>query len=142
LLVSVGSPVLSFIGVFAGHLFLRRGAKELETRSKREETMRNLRWAAELGVSDDVAKAKLGVSQLIALGDSEMLDDAQQLFVDADLDAVVEDPADEIEEATKSNEQVAMIRIAGIGASTSGAQVEPSSVQSDLDPEQEGGDDG
>lgn len=95
--VSIGTPVLTFCGVLVAQLILRRGATELETRSKREETMRNLRWAAELAVSDDDAKAKLGVSQLNALAMSEMLDDAQLTFVDAALAAVVEEPVEEIE---------------------------------------------
>lgn len=90
--------MLTFIGVLFAQLIGRKGAKELETRSKREETMRNLRWAAELAVSNDDAKAKLGVSQLNALGDSDLLDDAQRLFIDAALAAVVEEPVEELEE--------------------------------------------
>jgi uncharacterized protein (DUF4213/DUF364 family) len=75
----------------------RRSAKELETRSKREETMRNLRWAADLAVSKDVAQAKLGLAQLNALGNSDMLDADQQRFIDAALAAVVKEPVAEIE---------------------------------------------
>jgi hypothetical protein len=94
--VSIGTPVLTFLGVLLAQFLTRKSATELEVRSKREETMRNLRWAAELAVSGDPTQAKLGVSQLVALGDSDLLDDAQQLFIDAALSAVVEDPADEI----------------------------------------------
>lgn len=97
--VSFGSPLLAFVGVLVSQWIGRKGAAELETRSRREETMRNLRWAAELAVSEDAARADLGVSQLIALGDSELLDDDQQLFVDAALDAVVDSAADEIDAA-------------------------------------------
>ena len=79
--VSVGTPIVTFVGVLIAQVVGRKGDRELETRSKREETMRNLRWAAELAVSTDEAEAKLGVAQLNALGDSTMLDDAQQLFV-------------------------------------------------------------
>lgn len=78
---------------------MRVGAKELETRSNREETMRNLRWAAEFSVSDDVAKARLGLAQLRALDDSKMLDSEQQVFIDAALAAVLIHPIEEIEEA-------------------------------------------
>lgn len=97
--VSFGSPTLAFLGVLVAQLVGRKGAKELETRSKREETMRNLRWAAELAVSDDAAKSELGVAQLIALGDSDLLDEGQQLFVDAALEAVVGDAAEEVDAA-------------------------------------------
>lgn len=63
-LVSLGTPVLTFIGVLLAQAIDRKEAMELETRSKREETMRNLRWAAELSVKDDDRMASLGVSQL------------------------------------------------------------------------------
>jgi len=104
--VSFGSPVLAFLGVLVAQLIGRKGAKELETRSKREETMRNLRWAAELAVSADPAKSGLGVSQLNALGDSDMLDEGQQLFVGAALEAVIEDAAEEVEQAGRDAEVV------------------------------------
>jgi len=98
-LVSLGTPLLTFVGVLLGNKVASRGAAELERRSKREETMRVLRWAAELAVSEDEAEASLGVAELNALGDSSLLDDDQQLFVDAALNTVVADPADDIEEA-------------------------------------------
>ena len=52
--------------------------------------MRNLRWAAELAAADDQARAILGIAQLLALGDSSLLDPEQQVFVDAALTAVAE----------------------------------------------------
>lgn len=104
--VSFGSPLLAFLGVLVAQLVGRKGAKELETRSKREETMRNLRWAAELAVSDDAAKSEAGVTQLVALGDSDLLDEGQQLFVDAALEAVVGDAAEEVEAAGPDAEVV------------------------------------
>lgn len=64
--IAFGTPTLAFIGAFAGHLLGRKTAGELETRSKREETMRTLRWAAELAVDDDERKANLGFRQLVA----------------------------------------------------------------------------
>ena len=51
--VTIGTPLLTFIGVLIAQLMTRKGAQELEVRSKREETMRNLRWAAELAVKED-----------------------------------------------------------------------------------------
>lgn len=38
--------------------------------------MRNLRWATELAVSNDSAKAGLGIAQLRALGESDLLNPA------------------------------------------------------------------
>lgn len=65
--VSIGTPILTFLGVLLAQWIARKGSKELETRSRREEVMRNVRWAAELAVDEDQTKANLGVSQLNAL---------------------------------------------------------------------------
>lgn len=65
--VAFGSPLLAFIGVLFSQVVNRRGAHELESRSKREETMRNLRWSSELAVNQDDRMANLGVAQLAAL---------------------------------------------------------------------------
>jgi hypothetical protein len=51
-------------------------------------------------------KSELGVAQLIALGDSDLLDEAQQLFVDAALEAVIGDAAEEVEAAGPDAEVV------------------------------------
>jgi hypothetical protein len=105
-LLSFGSPLLSFAGVLITVRIVRRGARELEIRSKREEVMRDLRWAAELAVADDEDHARLGVAELRALADSEMLDESQQLFIDAALQAVVKVPAEEIEQLGGDDVQV------------------------------------
>lgn len=42
--LSFGAPVLAFAGVMLGQAVARRGERELEFRSKREEVMRILRW--------------------------------------------------------------------------------------------------
>jgi hypothetical protein len=62
--LAFGSPALTAIIALIGQHLSRRGAKELEKRSRREEIMRILRWAAELAVSDDVSKARLGVQNI------------------------------------------------------------------------------
>lgn len=99
---SVATAALAFAGALLGVMLNRRAARELETRSRREETMRSLRWAAELAVDTDARKAQLGVAQLRALGYSELLDDEQQGFVDAALDSVVEDPLEELDDAARA----------------------------------------
>jgi hypothetical protein len=97
LAVSIGTPLLTFVGVLVAQRIARVGAVELETRSRREETMHSLRWAAELAVSDHVDKARLGIAQLRALSKSNLLDPGQQGFVDAALKAVVKEAAADIE---------------------------------------------
>ena len=115
-LVSVGTPVLAFLGVLLAQFITRKGANELETRSKREETLRVLRWAAELAVSDDPGKANLGVYQLNALADSDLLDEEQTLFVEAALEAVVDTISDEIEEAGQDAEVSALPDVGALPA--------------------------
>ncbi len=89
--------------------------------------MKTLEWAAELSISEDEAKSRLGLSQLRALAASHLNDKDVQAFVDAALDAVVEDVVHEIEEAEGTDEPVAVVRIAGTTASTVGTlDAEPS----------------
>lgn len=95
---SIGAPVGAFLGVWIARWMLRKGARELDDRSRREEVMRNLRWAAELAVSDDPGRADMGVAQLVALASSDLTDDVAQTFVDAALDAVTDEAADVVEQ--------------------------------------------
>lgn len=96
-LIGFGTPASAFVGVVIGQFFSRKGAKELERRSRREEALRTLRWAAELAVDKDERRADLGVVQLSALVESDLLDDTEKVFVDATLNHVVEDPAEALE---------------------------------------------
>lgn len=66
--ISFGSPILAFLGAFLGHMLTRQSARELEERSRREETMRTLRWAADLAVKGDPASAAVGMKTLEARG--------------------------------------------------------------------------
>jgi hypothetical protein len=90
--LAFGSPVLTagtaFLGQYVGH----RAARDQEIRSRREEVMRNLRWCSELAVSDDAARARLGVEELEALGGSKMLTVSDRDFVYAALRAVIKVP--------------------------------------------------
>lgn len=107
--VSFGTPVLAFLGVLLGSWLTRRSAQDLETRSKREETMRTLRWAAELAASEKPGLADLGVAELVALSQSDLLDDSQKVFIDAALEAVIVDPAEEIEEIEAAGDEVEVV---------------------------------
>ena len=106
-MLAFGTPVLAFVGVVLGQALTRRDARELEFRSKREEVMRVLRWAAELAVSDDQAHSRLGVAELGALLESELLDEEEKDFVQAALTAVVRVPVEQIEQLGENVKVVA-----------------------------------
>lgn len=104
--LAVGTPILTFGGVLLANWLSRRTAKETETRSRREETMRNLRWAAELALDDAKPKrALLGLMQLVALETAEMLDEEQKVFVTAALEAVVAEPESTIDELAEEGQE-------------------------------------
>jgi hypothetical protein len=97
--VGLGTPGLAFVGGLIGQVINRRGAVELEKRSKREEAMRLLRWAAELGISPDEAEARLGRAQLETLLDADILDEEERDFVQTALEATLGRPVEQIEQA-------------------------------------------
>ncbi len=51
--------------------------------------MRTLRWAAELAVSNDARKSRLGVQELHALRKSDLLSSVEEDFVDAALEVTI-----------------------------------------------------
>ena len=93
--------------------------------------MSTLEWTAEMSISEDEAKSRLGLSQLRALAASNLNDKDVQVFVDAALDAVVEDVVDEIKKAEGTDEPVAVVRIAGLASSTAGILDGESSLSED-----------
>lgn len=66
---ALGIPLLAFAGSVAGQVLSRRDARDLDVRWQREETMRLLRWAAELA-SEQGARGVVGIATLEALTDS------------------------------------------------------------------------
>lgn len=98
IVVAVGTPLLAFAGALSGQLLSRKGAKERDIRWRREETMRILRWAAELAVDSDVGRSAVGVAALDALEESELLQRDDQALISAVLDAVVEPVVDNYDE--------------------------------------------
>jgi hypothetical protein len=76
--IAVGSPLLAFLGLLLGQLVTRRTARETETRWQREETMRLLRWAGDHAAGSDLKGAQLGMAALRALGESPLLQPADQ----------------------------------------------------------------
>lgn len=104
--VSFGSPLLAFVGVLLAQFIGWKGVRELETRSKREETLRTLRWAAELSASREDRLADLGVAELEALLGSDLLEESEKTFVEAALTAVYEDPEEQLDELGAEGEIV------------------------------------
>ena len=82
--VGLGAPLLAFVGSGLGTAFGRRGDRELDVWRRREETMRLLRWAAELAADPAGPRRAIGLSALAALDGSELLQPA-----DAELVATV-----------------------------------------------------
>ncbi|HEY7144862.1 MAG TPA: hypothetical protein VH637_11485 [Streptosporangiaceae bacterium] len=97
--LAFGTPVLAFAGGAIGQVITWQGTRDLEHRSKREEVMRVLRWAAELGIAAEEPRARLGRSELEALLDSELLDEEERDFVQAALEATLAGPVQQIERA-------------------------------------------
>lgn len=126
--VAFGSPILAFLGVLLAQVMTRKSATELEARSKREETMRILRWAAELAVSLGDRIADLGVAQLGALLTSDLLDDSEKVFVEVALDAVYEDPEAELNQLGEDVEVIQLVATNDIGL-TDEANVKVSSTR-------------
>ncbi|HEY0167776.1 MAG TPA: hypothetical protein VGB75_12120 [Jatrophihabitans sp.] len=140
--ISFGTPGTALAGVLLGQLLTRRDAKELEKRSRREQVMRTLEWAAEMAISEDEAAFRLGLSQLQALAASNLNDKDVQAFVDAALDAVVKNVVDEIKEAEGTDEPVAVVRAAGPARSAAHPLDDESSLPSEDDTDEGTGDHG
>lgn len=111
--LSFGSPAITLVVAFVGQYLTRRVAQDLEARSKREEFLRNLRWAGELAVSGDEPKARLGIQQLQALRSSRMLSSAEEGLIDAALRAAVEAPRQAITQAPGDVEVVPTTSLSG-----------------------------
>jgi hypothetical protein len=82
------TPAFAFLGALLACVLTLRAAGELERRSMREETTRNVRWAAELAVSADPRLAKLGVLQLNALNSLPSLDVYERTVLLAAVDSM------------------------------------------------------
>jgi hypothetical protein len=87
--IAVASPLLAFAGVLVGQWLARKSAHESETRWRREETMRMLRWAAEMAAEASVVRSKVGLAALDALDGSELLQDDDQELITAVLRVVI-----------------------------------------------------
>lgn len=136
--VSFGTPVFTFVGVLLAQFISRKGAKELETRSRREETMRNLRWAAELAVKEGDRMADVGVAQLEALLNSDLLDESEKVFVEAALSVVYEDPEAELDALGEDAEVVQYLDDVDVIEDGSGP-FEPEGAAVPSDPENRNG---
>ena len=92
-LLDAAAPVLAFAGSWVGTAVGRKSARELDRWRRREETMRLLRWAAEMGTSGEEPKTKLGVATLRALAESELLQEQDYNLLDAVNRSLLQSPA-------------------------------------------------
>jgi hypothetical protein len=76
--------------------------------------MRNLRWAAELAVSQDEPKARLGVAQLRSLLDSKIIGDDEKESVQAALGATISPLVAQIEQMEHGGEDVRVVLDSGL----------------------------
>lgn len=97
--IAVGSPIVTAVLTVRSQNLSHGEAREQEGETRREEVMTTLRWAAELAVSDDVRKARLGVQELKALQKSRLIGSIEAEFIIAALDAALEVPILAIEQA-------------------------------------------
>jgi hypothetical protein len=104
-------PAAGVVGGIVGSLLTRKGAKEADNRGRREELMRQLRWASELTVSEDPRKAQLGVDQLIALASSALLSEDDKIFIDATLASAIHGPQAEIEAAEHDGQDIRVVQL-------------------------------
>lgn len=94
ILLAVAGPVLIVLGGFVGHRLARRGSLELDERAKREELLRTIRWAAE-HVTKGPDEARVAIAMLGAVGRSALLQEGDQAFIDAIVDAHIAEPVEE-----------------------------------------------
>jgi hypothetical protein len=99
-----------FVALIQGWL-TRKGAIEADNRGRREEFMRQLRWAAELAVSDDRRKAQMGVGQLRALADAPLLSEAEKSLVDEALESAIHPAVVQIEATEKVGEKTRVVQV-------------------------------
>ncbi len=90
---ALGIPLLAFAGSVAGQVLSRRDARDLDVRWQREETMRLLRWAAELA-SEQGARGVVGIATLEALTDSALVQRADEPIVAAIFASVISSAKD------------------------------------------------
>lgn len=139
IVLAVGTPALTFAGVWLANRVSRKGDEETERRSLREETMRNLRWAAELALDDDPKRALLGLKELEALETADMLDDEQKVFVTAALDAVVAGPESALDELAREGQEV-IVEVSGTASGRTNRVGTAQGVMPGVESDQEDGD--
>ena len=72
-LAALAGP-LAFLGAVAGHAIARIAAREQDRWRGREETMRLLRWGAEMAAHDNARSREIGIAALTALIEAPLID--------------------------------------------------------------------
>jgi hypothetical protein len=105
-------PTIGYVVALIQGGLTRKGAIEADNRGRREELMRQQRWAAELAVSDDRRKAQMGVGQLRALADSPLLSAAEKSLVDEALESAIHAAVVQIEATENVGEKTRVVQVA------------------------------
>jgi len=69
-----------------------------------------MRWSAELAMDSDPRRSQLGVEQLVALARSDLLGDAEKLFVDAAVGSVLDNVLGVLEDVEDASDQVEILK--------------------------------
>jgi hypothetical protein len=102
--VAAAAPVMAFAGSWLGVRGSRRASAELDRWRRREETMRLMRWAAELAVDGDDRRASVGIAALDALQGSELLQDEDLDLVEAVAQSLLEETVAEYDQDAETGE--------------------------------------
>jgi hypothetical protein len=101
---AAGAPVLAFAGSWLGARGSRRASLELDRWRRREETMRLLRWAAELALERDERRAGVGIAAMDALQGSELLQDEDLDLVETIAQSLVDETEAQFDHDTSTGE--------------------------------------
>jgi len=86
-LLAVSVPGGALLGVLLTLVVTRKNAQEANRTAQQETLTETLRWAAELAVSENEAEARLGVLELVKLGEDPTITGREQDLIDAALEA-------------------------------------------------------
>jgi len=117
------TPVGAFLGVLVGQWVARRADKEIGLRWRREETMRTMRWAAEKATDANPRSSDLGMTALIALSGSELLQPEDEAFIDLVVKSLLRTPVEEYREAGTTAEVVELQPDVAVVSRADGADV-------------------
>ncbi len=104
--LAVLAAIAAFAGAAVGHVVTYLVARRQTALGRQQDTLTNLRWAADQALAEDSHRARLGVRYIRAIARSSDLDEDTEAMVDATLAAVVEPVVDEYDSLTDGDRYV------------------------------------